>query len=187
MSKRSQAFRKNINNSKFKIKDTLKSNKIYKKDVRNNSFKELSFNEAERYNFLANLVCKILGFSEEDLKNIIKYEDLNKIDVIWLKNFVIKKKDKYQKMLSSLSEAFKAGEDKEHERHLKEEDEAFKRGVKYGREQRENEMKNASKNDLKDNFTVEKRLMTNTEINKLYDEFNKTIQKCNDILSKFWL
>lgn len=146
MSNRSKSFRKKINNSKFKIKDTLKSNRIYQKDEKNNSFKELKFNEIERYSFLANLVCKILEFSEEDLKNIIKYEDLDKIDVIWLKNFVIKKKDKYQKMLSSLSEAFKAGEDKEHERHLKEEDEAFKRGVKYGREQRENEIKKVKLN-----------------------------------------
>lgn len=144
MSKRSTSFRKKNHGSNLQIKDTLKSNKIYKKN--NNSYKELSFNEVERYSFLANLVCKILGFSEEDLKNIIKYEDLDKIDVIWLKNFVIKKKDKYQKMLSSLSEAYKAGEDKEHERHLKEEGEAFKRGVKYGREQRENEIKNSKLN-----------------------------------------
>ena len=179
MSKRSQAFKKKFKFLKFQNNNSFQKNSIYinRKKVDDNT----------EYSILSNMFCNFLGLKKCDMEAILKSSLYDKPLSIFTDNFVIKDRITYEKMMSSLSKAFKEGENKEHERHLKEEDEAFKRGVKYGREQRENEMKNASKNDLKDNFIIEKRRMTNTEINKLYDEFNKTIQKCNDILLKFWL
>ena len=46
-------------------------------------------------------------------------------------SYVLIEKEQYDKMMSSLSASFKAGEDKERDRHMKDEDAAFERGKKY--------------------------------------------------------
>ena len=56
-------------------------------------------------------------------------------------SYVLLEKEQYDKMMSSLSASFKAGEDKERDRHIKDEDAAFERGKKYGAEQKENELR----------------------------------------------
>ena len=174
MSTRSMNFKKN----KFHVHNfnNLKSNKIY---INNHKI-----DDYEEYSIIANIFCSILGLSKEDMKNFIKNDYTHKFDVLYTKNYVIKNKEKYERMMNSLSESFKAGEQKEHQRHLKEEDEAFKRGIKYGREQIQNEIKNNSykeKEQVK-HFETKK---DESNIDKIYTDIDKTIQKCNEILSYF--
>lgn len=169
MSNRSQAFKKKI---KFQSMNGFQNKNTY--------INEKGTNDYSEYSILSNMFCSFLGLKKDDLERFLKDSVHDGTLNIFTNNFVIKDRKTYEKMMSSLSKAFKEGENKEYKRHLKEEDEAFKKGVKYGREQRENEMKNTFKN-------VSKNDLNNTEINKFYNEFNKTIQKCNEILSKFWL
>ena len=98
---------------------------------RSKNFKNRIINE---YKFaIKYAIASSLDISIEDLEDLIENKDSSE--------YMLIKRDQYNKMMGSLSAAFKEGENKENERHLKEEDEAFKRGVKYGEEKKENEIR----------------------------------------------
>ena len=102
------------------------------------------------YVHFAYLFCKKLGISEDDMVNFISFSKLPDN----LKNYKIITSSAFSKMQTALNEAYKAGEDKEHERHIKEEDNSFKKGVKYGeeKERNKNKISKKSKNELDDMF-----------------------------------
>ena len=140
MSKRSQSFRKK---NKFKNNNGFQENSTYINGKKIDDYSE--------YSILSNMFCSFLGLKKDDLERFLKDSVHDGTLNIFTNNFVIKDRETYEKMMGSLSEAYKAGEEKEHQRHLLEEEAAFKRGVKYGREQRENELNVKNNNQYYDN------------------------------------
>lgn len=138
MSKRSKSFRKK---NKFKNNNGFQENYNYT-NVRN-------ADDYSEYSILSNMFCSFLGLKKDDLERFLKDSVHDGTLNIFTNNFVIKDRPTYEKMMGSLSEAFKAGEEKEHKRHIKEEEAAFKNGIKYGREQRENELNAKNKYNYK--------------------------------------
>ena len=148
-----------------------------KRTKRSVAFKESSFsskkieNANERYITLANMFCEKLGLSENDLRNFIISneipDNLKKYKIITAENF--------SRMQTSLNEAFKAGEEKEYNRHLSDEDKAFERGVKYG----EGKERNKNKKILND----EKNILKASD--KLFEKTNKNFNNINKNFSSY--
>lgn len=180
MSKRSQSFRKK---NKFKNNDGFQENCTYI-----NGKKVDDYNE---YSILSNMFCSFLGLKKDDLERFLKNSIHNNTLDIFTNNFVIKDRATYEKMMSSLSEAYKAGEEKEHQRHFKEEEEAFKRGVKYGREQRENEL-NVKNGQHKDNFfnytytKTGKKDLKNSNINYFFNNIDDVFKDFDKVMKNIF-
>ena len=161
MSNRSKSFRKKYNNKNDSV------------------FKKFKIDEQTEYSILANIFCSFLGLKKTDLLNFLKNPSYDNIN-IFTDSCVIKDKSTYIKMMGSLSEAFKAGEEKEHNRHINEESAAFKKGVKYGREQRENELNAQNKNQC--NYTYNYKISDEELINQNRKYYFNNIEH---ILKKF--
>ena len=159
MSERSQNFRKNNKNMKIKS-EALDRDSFYYDFFENNNEKNSnkSVNNDE-YKIISKIFCMALDLDINDMELFLSSGILPKF-----KNYELIEKDAFKEMQESLNKAFKAGEDKEHERHFKEEEEAFKRGVEYGRKQYKNELRNK----IIENFTNEFGFLKDDNKNKKY-------------------
>lgn len=173
MSKRSQAFRKKM---KFHNENNIQNNSCY--------INGKKLDDQTEYGILANIFCSFLGLKKEDLLNFFKNPSYDNIN-IFTNCCVIKDRQTYEKMMGSLSEAFKAGEEKEHKRHIKEEETAFKNGVKYGREQRENELNVQNKNQYNFNYKVSGKNLKNTDGNYYFNNVGYLFKDFNSVMKDF--